>query len=179
MKDKPIGGKKKNPGSPTDAAQRSVRSAYGRAVASSSRDASTKKRVASAANASGRGGSEGSKRGMTAGRAMGAGAGSEGPKKQAPKYGPTGGAQPRPTRVAGRKATDVARPVRGAGRGASDVPRPVRGVGRSNPKPMTDAQMIAEQRSLQTKLKGVDYNALGRYMKAKGYGAYGRKAAGK
>jgi hypothetical protein len=39
--------------------------------------------------------------------------------------------------------------------------------------------MIAEQRTLKAKLKGVDYEALGRLMAAKGYGAYGRKAAGK
>ena len=145
---------KVNPGSPTDAAQRSVRTLYGRAVASSSRDASTKNRVTALQNASGRGGSEGPKRGMTAGRAMGAGAGSEGPKKQAPKYGPTGGAQPRPTR--------------GPGRGAKDVI-----------KPKTDQQLIAEQRTLRAKLKGVDYEALGRLMNAEGYGAYGRKAANK
>ena len=37
--------KSKNPGSPTDAAQRSVRTAYGRAVAGSSRNASTKKEM--------------------------------------------------------------------------------------------------------------------------------------
>jgi hypothetical protein len=122
MRDKPVGGKTKNPGSPTAAYER---------------------------------------------------------QKRATTYGPTGGAPSRPTRVAGRKATDVARPVRGAGRGASDVARPVRGAGRSNPKPKTDAQMIAEQRTLKAKLKGVDYDALGRLMKAKGYGAYGRKAAGK
>jgi len=39
--------------------------------------------------------------------------------------------------------------------------------------------MIAEQRKLQAKLKGVDYDALGKLMASKGYGAYGRKAAGK
>jgi hypothetical protein len=69
------------------------------------------------------------------------------------------------------------RPVRGPGRGADDRPRPVRGPGRSNPKPKTDAQLIAEHRKLQAKLKGVDYDALGKLMASKGYGAYGRKAA--
>lgn len=122
MRDKPTGGKKKNPGSPTAAAER---------------------------------------------------------QKRATTYGPTGGAQPRPTRGPGRGAKDVVRPERGAGRGADDRPRPVRGPGRSNPKPITDAQMISEQKKLKAKLKGVDYDALGRLMKEKGYGAYGRKAANK
>jgi hypothetical protein len=122
MRDKPSGGKAKNPGSPVAAYERSKRSKT---------------------------------------------------------YGPTGGAQPRSTRVAGRGAKDVPRPERGAGRGADDRPRPVRGAGRSNPKPKTEQQMIADQKTLKAKLRGVDYNALGRYMQAKGYGAAGRKAANK
>lgn len=218
MRDKPVGGKTKNPGSPLAAYQRAKRATTygptggaqptpsGRRAANAGRPkvnagsptaaAERQKRATTygptggaqprptrgagaPARYLGASGSEGPKRGMTAGRAMGAGAGSEGPKKQAPKYGPTGGAQPRPVRKAGRGVQDVVRPVRGAGRGADDRPRPVRGAGRSNPKPKTDQQLIAEQRTLKAKLKGVDFDALGRLMAAKGYGAYGRKAAGK
>lgn len=191
MRDKPSGGKAKNPGSPTAAAERQKRATtYGPTGGAQPRPTRGPGRGAKDSIRPVRGsgsmvedrkrrnaGSEGPKRGMTAGRSMGAGAGSEGPKKQAPKYGPTGGAQPRPTRGPGRKATDVARPERGIGRGADDRNRPTRGPGRSNPKPKTDQQLIAEQRTLRAKLKGVDYDGLGRLLKAEGYGAYGRKAA--
>jgi hypothetical protein len=40
---------------------------------------------------------------------------------------------------------------------------------RSRGKGKSDRQLIAEQKKLQAKLKGVDYAALGRYMEAKGY----------
>jgi len=126
MRDKPTGGKSKNPGSPTAAAER---------------------------------------------------------QKRATTYGPTGGAQARPTRGPGRKATDVARPTRG--KGNTGVPRPTRGGGsmvgdqkaaaRTNAK--SEAQSVKDTKALKVKLRGVDYNALGRYMQAKGYGAAGRRAA--
>jgi hypothetical protein len=51
MKAKPVGGKKKSAGSPTDAAQRQVRTLYGKAVAASSRNASTKKEMGKTAMA--------------------------------------------------------------------------------------------------------------------------------
>jgi hypothetical protein len=45
MKPKPDGGKKKSAGSPDAAAQRQVRTLYAKAVATGSRDASTKKQM--------------------------------------------------------------------------------------------------------------------------------------
>jgi len=103
--------------------------------------------------------------------------------KRSKTYGPTGGAQPRPTRGSGRKATDVVRPTRG--KGNTGVARPTRGGGsmvgdqkaaaRASAK--SEAQSIKDTKALKAKLRGVDYNALGRLMQAKGYGAAGRKAA--
>jgi hypothetical protein len=48
MRDKPTGGKKKNPGSPQAAAERQMISSYVKGATSAGRDASTKKRISSA-----------------------------------------------------------------------------------------------------------------------------------
>lgn len=112
MKPKPDGGKKKNVGSPTDAAQRQVRALYGKAVATSSRNASTKKRIAT-------------------------------------------------TNAAKNAAT---RPTRGGGSMASSSAKSSRADNKSM------LQQAKGQSALKAKLKGVDYEALGRLMAAKGYG---------
>lgn len=165
MRDKPSGGKAKNPGSPVAAYERSKRSkTYGPTGGAQPRPTRG-------------GGSMVADKKKAAARAAGSPTAAAERQKRATTYGPTGGALPRPTRVAGRGAKDVPRPERGAGRGADDRPRPVRGAGRSNPKPKTEQQMIAEQKTLKAKLRGVDYEGLGRLMQAKGYGAAGRKAA--
>ena len=79
--------------------------------------------------------------------------------KRAKTYGPTGGAQPRPTRGGGSMVADKKKAAIAASK--------------------AEGQSVKDAKALKAKLRGVDYNALGRYMQAKGYGAAGRKAANK
>ena len=121
MRDKPVGGKAKNPGSPLAAYQRDKRSKT---------------------------------------------------------YGPTGGAQPRPTRGPGgsRPKPNPGSPSDAAAR-SGNRGRTAANTGRPKVNPGGVANLA--ERNLRVKLSKVDYEALGRAMKAAGYGAYGRKAAGK
>ena len=71
-------------------------------------------------------------------------------RKRETTYGPTGGAQPTPS---GRRAANTGKP------------KPVNPGGVLN----------TAEKNLAVRLSKVDYDALGRLMKAAGHGAYGRK----
>lgn len=173
MRDKPVGGKTKNPGSPLAAYQRHKRATtYGPTGGAQPRPTR---------------GAGGSRPKPNPGSPTAAAE----RQKRATTYGPTGGAQPRPTRGGGSMAGDKKKAAaRAAGSPLAAYERnkrattygptggsqpkanpgsPNDAAARSRSKPKTDAQLIAEQRALRAKLKGVDYAALGRYMEAKGY----------
>jgi len=146
--------KKANPGSPTAAAERQKRArAAGSPTAAAERQARA--------------------------RAAGSPTAAAERQKRATTYGPTGGAQPRPTRGPGRPApkkpnlgspSDAAARAGSRGRTAANTGRP-----KVNPGGVANSA----EKNLRVKLSKVDYESLGRAMKASGYGAYGRKAAGK
>jgi hypothetical protein len=140
---------KPNPGSPTAAAERQTRSrAAGSPTAAAERAGSRGRTAANTGRPKVNPGSPtAAAERQTRSRAnAGSPTAAYERNKRSKTYGPTGGAQPK-----------------------ANPGSPSDAAARSRSKPKTDAQLIAEHRKLQAKLKGVDYNALGRYMEAKNY----------
>ena len=129
--------------------------------------------------------------------------------KRETTYGPTGGAQPRPTRSGDRsrpkpnpgsptaaaerrkRATNPGSPTAAAERqkrattygptgGAQSTPSGRRAANTGKPKPVNPGGVLnSAEKNLAVRLSKVDYDALGRLMKAAGHGAYGRKGTNK
>jgi hypothetical protein len=140
---------KPNPGSPTAAAERQARSrAAGSPTAAAERAGSRGRTAANTGRPKVNPGSPtaAAERQARSRAAAGSPLAAYQRDKRSKTYGPTGGAQPK-----------------------ANPGSPSDAAARSRGKTKSDAQMIAEQRTLRAKLKGVDYNALGRYMEAKGY----------